>query len=161
MDDAPMFSTIYAADPERRVVFTKDQPTEALAHKRRVTITYAQRRQVEERLKQVVTVVGDPADQMCKYAPGFGDVRVADEMPFSCSASSVESVRRAVFGRLFVRRPDTGAPDNEVAALRAEFAAQIAELRAEFAAEIAGQRIDINALTVRLNRLASSLGEPA
>lgn len=160
MDDAPIFENFHPAGQERPAIFTKDQPGAKRAYAKRVTLTYPQRRQVEERLKEVVTVLGDPADQMCKYASGFSDGRISDEMPFTCTAACVETVRRAVFGKLYVKSPEPSAPSNEVAALRAE----ITNLRALVASqgeETGRQRVEIDALTVRLNRLASALGEPA
>lgn len=181
MDDAPIFENFDPAGQQRPTIFTKDQPGAKRAYAKRVTLTYPQRRQVEERLKEVVTVLGDPADQMCKYASGFSDGRISDEMPFTCTAACVETVRRAVFGKLYVKSPEPSAPSNEVAALREE----ITNLRAEFTnlralvvdledghaqrykemavryEETGSKRSDIDALTVRLNRLASALGEPA
>jgi hypothetical protein len=174
MDDAPIFENFYPAGQQRPAIFTKDQPGAKRAYAKRVTLTYPQRRQVEERLKEVLTVLGDPADQMCKYAPGFSDIRVSDEMPFTCTAACVETVRRAVFGKLYVKAPEPSAPSNEVAALRAEITnlrALVVDLQDETAQqhkemavlyeETGSQRSDIDALTVRLNRLASALGEPA
>ena len=177
MDDAPVFK-----------LFTKDQPAARRSYKKRVTLNYSQQRQVEERLRELLTVLGDPADKLCKYASGFNDIRVADEMPFDCTASCVETVRRSQFGKTHVKQPEPSAPSNEVAVLRAEFATlravvaiqgdEIARQREEIVAlqeeaalqhkematlyeETGSQRSDINALTVRLNRLASALGEPA
>jgi hypothetical protein len=93
--------------------------TPAETTRKMVKVSYLQQRKIEAALDAVITRIDA---ETCSYTDGHSDETVAAGMGFECTKYNVASLRRAVFGRLYIRLPEKPT-DPDLAALTARVAA--------------------------------------
>lgn len=85
------------------------------------TVSFANRIKIAKFLESVIEPLGEG---QCRYRIGWDDASVAESMDFECNNHNVASVRKELYGRLYVTSSDN---TQEVIA---ELARQITELSA-------------------------------
>jgi hypothetical protein len=71
-----------------------------------LTLTLVQKIAVANALRPILY---DRPGGLVEYYPGHGDQTVADSMQFRCNIGNVQSVRRSLYGRLYLRGPRSAA----------------------------------------------------
>ena len=92
-------------------------------------------------LQQHIVVVGDPADEVCKYRNGQSDRKIAEAV--GCSDRTVESIRKSVFGKIL------GAPSGG--------GGNASKMIKELAGEVATLEDKLTDLSDKYNRLCDTL----